>query len=333
MREALRWGMTFPLDGIPLSNQRVLVEALPDLGFTDLWSLEADGADAFTPLALAAVWEPRLSLGTSVVSAYTRGPALLAMHAAALAEAAPGRFSLGIGASSSTIVSQWNAMPYGQPVERCRDMVRFLRSALSGRLMDEKYATFGVHGFQLQRPPDHPPPILLAALRPKMAELAAREADGVILTLLSAADVREAVGKYRTPGWDIAARILVCPTEDAEYARSVGRKLIARHMKIPVYAEHQRSLGRAEDFKPVWHAWEAKDAKKAIAAVPDHVVDELIVHGSPRQCSERLFEFARQGVTLPLISILRTPEMFDRRTDPLQALLQFLAEMSSGWRK
>ena len=103
------YGITIPFDGIPLSRQRELVAELPDLGYTDVWSSEAGGADAFTPLALASVWAPTLRLGTAIVPAYTRGPATVAQCAAALAAAAPGRFALGIGTSTEVIVERWNA--------------------------------------------------------------------------------------------------------------------------------------------------------------------------------------------------------------------------------
>src|SRR5690349_9147457 len=99
-----RWGLTIPLPGIPLTAHREIVQELPDLGYTDVWSAETNGFDAFTPLALAAAWEPTLRLGTAVVPVYTRGPALVAMSAAGLAAAAPGRFVLGLGASSPVIV-------------------------------------------------------------------------------------------------------------------------------------------------------------------------------------------------------------------------------------
>ena len=65
----VRPGMTVPLPGPLHSHNDKLVE-LADLGYTDIWSSEADGADAFTPLALAAAWEPRLRLGTAIVPAY-----------------------------------------------------------------------------------------------------------------------------------------------------------------------------------------------------------------------------------------------------------------------
>ena len=77
-----RWGITLPLRSLPLPEQRDIVAALPDLGYTDAWSAELNGADAFTPLALVAQWTDRLRLGTAIAGIFTRGPALLAMNAA-----------------------------------------------------------------------------------------------------------------------------------------------------------------------------------------------------------------------------------------------------------
>ena len=104
----VRPGMTAPLPG-HLHTHRDKLAELADLGYTDLWSAEADGADAFTPLALAAAWEPRLRLGTAIVPAYTRSPACMAQSVATLADAAPGRFAIGIGSSSNVIVERWNS--------------------------------------------------------------------------------------------------------------------------------------------------------------------------------------------------------------------------------
>ena len=127
----VRPGMTVPLPG-PLHTHRDGYAELADLGYTDIWSAEADGADAFTPLALAAAWEPRLRLGTAIVPAYTRSPACFAQCVASLADAAPGRFAIGIGSSSNVIVERWNGVPFVEPYKKVRDVVRFLRDALAG---------------------------------------------------------------------------------------------------------------------------------------------------------------------------------------------------------
>src|SRR5262249_22460131 len=126
------YGMTVPFDGVPLSDHRVWYEELVELGYSDAWSMESDGTDGFTPLALAAAWAPKLRVGTAIVPAFTRGPALLAQSVAALAEAAPGRFSFGVGTSSDVIVERWNGLRFEAPFRRTRDVVRFLRQALTG---------------------------------------------------------------------------------------------------------------------------------------------------------------------------------------------------------
>ena len=107
-----RWGLTLPLPSLPLRDHAELVRRAEAAGYTDLWSGETNGPDGFTPLALAAAWTERVRLGTGVVGVFTRGPALLAQQAAALADASGGRFALGIGASSDRIVEGWNGMPF-----------------------------------------------------------------------------------------------------------------------------------------------------------------------------------------------------------------------------
>ncbi|GAB2598000.1 LLM class F420-dependent oxidoreductase [Streptomyces capparidis] len=305
-----RWGLTYPLDALPLAGQRGLVERLPDLGFTDLWSMETASADAFTPLALASVWAPALRLGTAVVPVHTRGPALLAMHAAALAEAAPGRFLLGVGASSPTVVEHWNCLPHDRPWARCRDTLRFLREALTGQAVTQEYETFEVNRFRLERAPDRTPPLLLGALRPGMLRLAGREADGVILNWLAAADVPTALAEFHAAGGtdkEVVVRVFVCPTEDRGYARKLGRRLIAGYLTVPVYAEYQRWLGRGEALAPLWDAWEAGDRRQAAASVPEEVVDALVLHGSPEECREKLRAYAAAGATTVVPALLPTP--------------------------
>ena len=306
-----RWGMTVPLAGVPLADHAAVYETLAEAGFTDLWSSEVAGTDAFTPLALAAAWAPRLRLGTAIAPVFTRGPGLLAMSAAALAEAAPGRFQLGIGASSPVVVGDWNSTEFTEPFARSRDMLRFLKAALGGELVDEDYGTFAVHRFRLERPPADPPQILLAALRPGMLRLAAAEADGVILNWLSAADVPVALAETQIagPDFEVAARIFVCPTDDAAYARAIGRRLIAAYLTVPAYAAFHRWLGREEVLTPMWQAWSAGDRRTALATIPDEVVDDLIVHGTPESCRAQVQSYADAGITVPIMALLTTPEL------------------------
>jgi probable F420-dependent oxidoreductase len=303
--------MTVPLGGIPLVDHAAVYAALADAGFTDVWSSEVNGADAFTPLTLAAAWQPGLRLGTAITPAFTRGPGLLAMSAAALADVAPGRFALGIGASSPVVVSDWNAVEFTEPFRRTRDVLRFLRSALRGETVDGAFDTFAVRRFALERPPAVPPPLLLAALRPGMLRLAAAEADGVILNWLAATDVPRAVAELgqRRPQFEVVARIFVCPTEDARYARTLGRRMITSYLTVPAYAEFHRWLGRQETLADMWAAWAAGDRRGALAAIPDEVVDALILHGPPEQCRAQVNRYVDAGVDVPVLALLPTPEV------------------------
>ena len=299
--------MTVPLPG-PLHSQREQLVELADLGYTDIWSSEADAADAFTPLAMAAAWEPRLRLGTAIVPAYTRSPACLAQCVATLADAAPGRFAIGIGSSSNVIVERWNGVPFVEPYKKVRDVVRFLRDALNGEKIAQKYDTFEVQGFRLGIHPEQPPPILIAALRPGMLRLAGREADGAIINWLSADDVTTVAKVVRESAGgedrEIVARIFVCPSEDAETVRAAAKFAVAAYLNVPVYAEFHRWLGRTEQLQPMWDAWSGGDRKAAVAAIPDDLVDELVVHGSAEACRRRIQAYFDNGVTTSSLAVL-----------------------------
>lgn len=300
------YGMTIPFDGVPLHAQRDWIVELADLGYTDVWSSEANGADGFTPLALASTWAPTLRLGSAIVPSFTRGPATLAQCVASLADAAPGRVAFGIGTSSNVIVERWNDIEFTEPYKRTRDMVRFLRTALTGEKVVETYDTFEVKGFKLGIVPEQQPRILVAALREGMLRMAGREGDGAIVNWLGADDV-STVAPYVHEGGDdkeVVARIFVAPTEDRDAVMAMGRYAIAAYLTVPVYAEFHRWLGRGEMLQPLWDHWAAGDRKAALAAIPDELVDTLIVHGSPEACRDHIARYQANGITTPALAIL-----------------------------
>jgi probable F420-dependent oxidoreductase len=303
----IRPGMTVPLPG-PLHSHRDKLAELVELGYTDIWSAESDGADGFTPLALAAAWEPRLRLGTAIIPAYTRSPACFAQSVASLADAAPGRFAIGIGSSSNVIVEKWNGVPFVEPYKKVRDVVRFLRDALAGEKVSRAYDTFEVQGFRLGVRPEQTPPILVAALREGMLRLAGREADGVIINWLSPADVSRVVGIVRDAAGgaerEVVCRVFVCPSVNTDVVRAAAKFALAAYLNVPVYAEFHRWLGRGDRLAPMWEAWQAGDRKGALGMIPDDLVDELVVHGTPAYCRARIQEYFDHGVTTTSLAIL-----------------------------
>lgn len=304
-----RYGLTLPIETVPLAEYRPLVEELVDLGYTDVWSGEAAHADGFTPLALSAAIAPTLRVGTAIIPVQTRGPALLAMSAATLANAAPGGFVLGVGASGPLFVEKINGIPFNEPYKRVRDTVRFLRRALDGERVTGDFGSFSIDAFQVSLPLQRVP-IMVGALRQNMLRLAVREADGAIINFLAADDVPRIVDTLGADGAgkELVARLFVCPTQDAEYARALGKRIMTGILTAPNYAAFHDWLGNGPELAAAHAAVAAGDYAGAMAAVPDALIDELLLHGSPEQCREHVRRYVDAGVTTPVLAIQPAPE-------------------------
>src|SRR5207247_775310 len=113
--------------------------------------------------------------------------------------------------------------------------------------------------------------------RPKMLDLAGREADGAILSWLSADDVARVAPLVRAHGADklLACRLVVCPTADPDQARLLARRAIAAYLNVPVYRAFQEWLGRAPEFQGMWDAWARGERAQALIELPDELVDQL----------------------------------------------------------
>jgi probable F420-dependent oxidoreductase len=305
-----RWGLTLPLPGLPLSEHQELVQRAEAAGYTDLWTGETNGPDGFTPLAAASAWTERTRLGTGIVGVMTRGPALLAQQAAALADVSGGRFALGIGASSDRIVSGWNAMEFSRPLSRISESVDFLRTALDGERTDT--------GFKLERAPSERVPIVLAALRGKMLRLAVEKADGAFSNYLPLAGLPKVVEQLdgAPEGFELLCRFFCIPGE-REQVEPLARFMLASYGTVPVYANFFRWLGYGDQIEEMCEAWAAKDREGAIATAPWELIEEAFILGSPEEMKERIGRFVDGGVTLPILTPITTP---DRLGELIEAL-------------
>ena len=304
-----RWGLTLTLPGVALRDHAELVRRAEAAGYTDLWTGETNGPDGFTPLALAATWTDSMRLGTGVVGVFTRGPALLAQQAAALADASDGRFALGIGSSSDRIVEGWNEIPFERPLTRVEQTVDFLRPALAGERTRS--------GFKLEQAPPAVP-ILLAALRGKMLRLAVEKSEGAFSNFLPLSGVPQVVSQLEgaPEGFELLCRFFCLPGA-REQVEPLARFMFASYATVPVYAEFFRWLGHGEAIAEMCDAWAAKDRERAVAAAPWDLIEEVFVLGSPEQMRERLGEFVAAGVTCPVLLPITTP---DKAGDVIEAL-------------
>ncbi len=310
-----RFGLNFPLRIMPTHRQRDWVREVADLGYHDLWSLEANDLDGFTPLAAAAQWEDTLRLGCALFPVQTRGPALMAQSVAAMCDVAPGRFVMGIGSSSQFIVEMWNGIHYEKPYQYTRDMALFLRDVLAGKRITHDYECFSVKGFKLDRVPDPAPPIYLGGLRPGMIELAGKVGDGVILNWIFPEDLPKILPHVHKHGGvkETTVRIFAAPGGDPETVRAHARQWIAPYMSVPTYRAQQEWLGRGPLLQPMWDAMAKGDMKAAMAAIPDEICDGFYPGGDPARVREHVERFFEAGVDTVIIGLL------EEAVDPIAA--------------
>jgi probable F420-dependent oxidoreductase len=297
----LRWALTVPFSGIPLAAHGDLFRRIEAAGYDDVWTSETAGYDGFTPLALAAVHTERLRLATGVVNPFTRGPAVLAQHCAALADASGGRFVLGLGSSSNVIVERWNGIPFEKPLSRMRTAIEALRPVLAGDR--------GPGGFKLETPPAAPVPIVVAALRGKMLGLAAEIGDGAFTNFLPVGATRQVADAFGAPEKELVCRFFCFPAPEEE-ALPAARRMLVAYATVPVYTAFFRWLGWGERIDPMLAAWEQGDRRRALELVPDELVREVFLFGDADAQRERLRAFAEGGITtFVLTPVCEPPEV------------------------
>jgi probable F420-dependent oxidoreductase len=283
---------------VPLHELGPLVRGIDEAGYDSVWSAESTDFDGFTPLVVAAEHSTRLRLATGIVNVYTRGPAVLAQSAAALADVSNGRFVLGLGASSNVIVEQWNGIPFRRPLAKVEETVGFLRTMLAGER--------GPGGFKLASPPAHAVPIVLAALRDRMLGLAARVADGAFTNFLPLSRAAQVVQAFGRPDKELACRFFSIHGPKDE-ALSTAKRIFVAYATVPVYTEFFRWLGFSDEIDPVVEAWNSGDRKRALELAPEALIRDVFLLGPVEAQRERLAEFERVGISTAVLATFCPP--------------------------
>ncbi|MDZ7727700.1 MAG: LLM class F420-dependent oxidoreductase [Dehalococcoidia bacterium] len=328
-----RYALSVPLDGYALAEHRDLVQEAERLGYSDAWSSEVDGLDIFTPVATVAA-HTNMRVGTAIANVYSRGPAALAQSAAGMSELSDGRFVFGIGSGSATTVETWNSIQFTKPVTRVREMVSFLRQVFGGERVTFDGSTFQVGGFRLSRPPAHPIPIHVAALREGMLRVAGEIADGCIINWLSAEDAKTSVRIVREAAEaagrnpddvEITARLMVMLDPDTDESGVFMRRVINGYLNVPVYRAFHEWLGRGPAMQATWDAWDAGDRRGAVSVMPQKVVDDLMLHGTAAERREHISRYLDAGVNTVFL------QMYTAEQDPArkrEVIAQGMREMA-----
>jgi probable F420-dependent oxidoreductase len=296
---------------------RRVAERAEVLGYESLWIADTGaGPDAFVVATVAAEVTRRARIGTAVIPIYTRALPVLAAGAGSVAQLTPGRFILGLGISSETIVDTWGGVAFRRPFTRLRETVAVLRQMLAGERVTFEGKTVRTRYFRLVSPPPAPVPIYVAALMPPMLELAGEIADGVILNFMPVEAVPRMLAHVRAgaeragrdpSAIEVVSRFQVVVTDDAAGARTALKHMMGPYFATSVYNRFVSWCGFAEEARAIDAGWRAKDRAANIGAVTDDMVDRLAIIGPAAHCRARLAAFADAGVTTPMIQ----PFLFD----------------------
>ncbi len=292
---------------LPITELPALAREAEARGYRTAWVGEASGAEAIVLSTLIAAHTARLQIANGVIPVQTRTPIVYAQAAATLGHLASGRFALGLGLSSEIIVGQWHGLPFTPSIQQMREAVQIIRMAAAGERVNFEGRFYRLKGFRLAMPAPSPAPrIYLAALGPRMCELAGEVADGVLLNWIPASAVPVSLRHVEAGATragrsladvDVAAYVRTCVTDEREVARETLAREITGYAIVNAYGRFFAECGFAEEVEAVNTAWKAGDRAGAVKAISGRALDGLGAVGPPDVCGERLAGFARTGVT------------------------------------
>lgn len=286
-----------------------------------VWFADLGGIDPLTVAAAIAVKTETIQLGMGVIPAYTRTPAVLASTVMTLSHLAPGRLIMGLGASSHGMIDGWHGIPFAKPLTRVRETAEVLRTMLAGERADFQGETLRTSAFRLVPPVKGEVPIYLAALRPKMLEMAGEVGDGIVLNsyplealprMLEHVAAGAARAGKRLGEMEIVCRHHVIVTDDVAAGRDEFRKQFAPYFATPVYNKFLAWCGYPEAAGAIDQGWKEKNRGKTTGALSDPLVDRLAVIGSAGHCRDVIREHLKAGITTAVInSFSEHPALFD----------------------
>jgi F420-dependent oxidoreductase-like protein len=309
------WGSR-PADAVPL------VQEAERLGFDSVWTAEAYGSDAVTPLAWVGALTAHIKLGTGILQMPARTPANTAMTAATLDLLSGGRVLLGLGVSGPQVVEGWHGVPYGKPLVRTREYVEIVRRILAREetldFQGDEYRIPIAGGTGLGKPlrlTVHPLrsriPIYLAALGPKNVELAGEVADGWLPIFYSPQREQGFLGpldaglarRQRDEPFDIAPSVTIVLGDDVQACREMVKPNLALYIGgmgargKNFYNDLARRYGYEAEAAEIQDLYLDGKKKAAAAAVPDALVDEVALCGPKERIAELLEPWKRSRAT------------------------------------
>ena len=282
-----------------------------------VWIPETWGMENFSLLSLASNENTHSKIGSSIINIYSRSPSLIAMGAATVDTVSNKRLILGLGTSSQSIIENFHGYKFEKPIKRMKEYVEIIRLILSGKTVNYSGEIFSLKNFSLLiKPPRNTIPIYLAAINQKMVELTWKIADGVIFYLRPKNEIKSILAKMQNQKKiDTSLQIITCVHHNTEKAIARAKMTIAFYVSVgKIYREFLSSNGFKNETKNIFEEYEKTGLKNNYELVPESMLNELCICGTPNECRDQLKQFRETGINLPIIQfnpIDNVEESFD----------------------
>ena len=282
-----------------------------------VWIPETWGMENFSMLSLVSKENLTSKIGSSIINIYSRSPSLIAMGAVTVDTISNGRLILGLGTSSQPLVEDFHGSKFEMPVKRMEEYVKIIRLIFAGKIINYSGEFFTLKNFSLLiKPPRNNIPIYLAAVNQKMVELAWNIADGVIFYLRPKNELKSTLATMQAKKKiDASIQIITCVHPDSEKAINRAKKTLAFYISVgKIYREFLASNGFENETKNIFEEYKKTGLKNNSELVPESMVKELCISGTPDECKKQLQGFYETGIDLPIIQfnpIDNVQESFD----------------------
>jgi len=269
-----------------------------------LWIPETWGIENFSMLSLACMENKFSKIGSSIINIYSRSPSLIAMGAATVDTISNKRLVLGLGTSTKPLIESFHGDKFEKPVKRMKECVEIIRLIFTGKQINYSGEIFSLKDFSLLvKPPRNTIPIYLAAVNQKMVELAWEIADGVIFYLRPKNEIKSTLAKMENQKKiDTTLQIITCIHNDPEKAIIRAKKTIAFYVSVgKIYREFLALNGFKNETKNIFEEYKKTGLENNHELVPESMINELCISGTPDECKKQLKQFRETGINLPII--------------------------------
>ena len=299
MRLAYSLGSVLTIDEL-LSCASRLSKNKPDT----VWIPETWGMENFSMLSAVANNLKNPKIGSSIINIYSRSPTLIAMGAATVDTISNGRLVLGLGTSSEPIVKDFHGQEFKNPLIRMEEYVEIIKKTLSGEKINYNGSVFTLKNFSLLiKPPRKNIPIYLAAVNQKMIDLCWKIADGVIFYLRPLSELQKTINKMQTNREiDVSCQLITCVSNDTEKAIERVKKTLAFYVSVgEIYRKFLAKNGYGKETDTIYEEYKKSGLKSNHELVPESMIDQLCIYGTPEECIKKLKRFYETGINLPII--------------------------------